>query len=80
MSEDREDRLLTEFERLSIEHRELTSSQCHELSQSLHDDVAQLTELTQQCHGDVIARVNTASEHLLHEILGFIESMLVLII
>jgi len=29
---------------------------------------------------DVIAGVNTASEHLLHEILGFIESMLVLII
>ena len=77
MSEDKENHILTELERLSAEQSQLTASHCDQLGQTLQSDIAQLTELTEQCQRDVIAQVNTATDHLLHEILGFIESMLV---
>jgi len=80
LSLDKESRVLAEMERISAERQRQTASQCDELSLTVQQDIGQLTELTRQSHRDSVTQLKSASEHLLREVLGSIETMSVLLV
>jgi len=79
LSSDKEDGMLVEIERISVEQRQQTASHCDELGQTLQVDIARLTKLTEQYHRDGVTQMKSASDQLLRQILGFVESTSVIL-
>jgi len=79
LSLDKENSVLAEMERIGAEHHQQTASHCDQLSRTLQQDVAHVTDITEQCHRDSITQMKSASDQLLQQVLGSIETMSVIL-
>jgi len=69
---DKESHMLSEMERITAEQ---TASHCDQLSQTIQQDIAQLTAYADHCHTDSITQMKSACDRLLHDVAGSIDTM-----